>query len=369
MRDWGRDWDRRRLAEFLHDEVIQSLLAANSELGSAIEGEGELEPVGVALDRAVGQLRDLASDLYPQAVERGGLSGALQAIAKREAGPAGIDFTVLGDASPPPAIERLLFSIGRELIINVVKHARARELRVTLAHVGPEVALEVSDEGSGIPPGRVEQAAADGHLGLAACRERAEEAGGSLTIDTAPWKGTSVRVVVPAVTSHQGDSERRRDRAARRADSPLPAPRSPVEGSEEPHSQQRSMHQRSTTAGEIATPRRARSEPGLPETGASPREAGPLDSLAISERVGRILGEAERVAEALISDAESRAARAQEVERDAQRSLAWTRGVAEQGTRAIEMLRGALDEVAGRLDELASEAERPPSEAPPEDQR
>jgi two-component system NarL family sensor kinase len=96
-----------------------------------------------------------------------------------------------------PANQQVLFALGRELLGNAAKHARASAIALSLDRDRGGIALEVRDNGRGIPKGRMQQALLDGHVGLAAVRERVEVLGGTLEITTADGAGTRVRAWLP----------------------------------------------------------------------------------------------------------------------------------------------------------------------------
>jgi signal transduction histidine kinase len=107
-------------------------------------------------------------------------------------------FTVHGDRRPLPlAVETTALRIGREAVLNAVNHAAARTIEVTLEYGARLLTLRVVDDGTGIPSGAPEAAAAGEHLGMAGMRDRAQRAGGTLEITSEPGHGTIVSVSLP----------------------------------------------------------------------------------------------------------------------------------------------------------------------------
>jgi two-component system NarL family sensor kinase len=192
----AEDMARRRLAEALHDEALQNLLAARQELGA---GDGaQLELVAEGLDQTVVQLREAVFDLHPYLLEQSGLCAALRAVAERAGRRGGFAVHVDVDDDAPGAHEQLLFSIGRELIVNVEKHAGASKLWIAVRRRRDAVELTVSDDGRGIDLDSAALAPRAGHIGLASSIERAEAVGGSFNVGAAPHgRGTLVRVRLP----------------------------------------------------------------------------------------------------------------------------------------------------------------------------
>ena len=193
----AEDRERRRLAEALHDEAIQNLLAARQELAAANGGDSDLELVRVGLDRTVKQLRDAVFDLHPYVLEHAGLTAALEAVAERQSHLAGFDWRVEVDPEVPVVYDQVLFSIARELVVNTAKHAQAQTLAVTVRKRAAQIVLEVEDDGRGFGKLRLREAPRSGHIGLASCAERVEALGGRFEISSEPGRGTVVRAAFP----------------------------------------------------------------------------------------------------------------------------------------------------------------------------
>jgi len=189
----AEDRERRRLAGALHDEAVQNLLAARHELAAG----GDLAFVQQGLDRTVDQLRDAIFDLHPAALDHAGLAAALEAVAAHAGRRAGFRWQVEVDPAAAGLHDQLLFSLARELVINVAKHARATAATVRVRRTPAELLLEVADDGVGLDPARLRDAPLDGHIGLASATERVEALDGLLEIAAQPGRGTLVRVRIP----------------------------------------------------------------------------------------------------------------------------------------------------------------------------
>jgi signal transduction histidine kinase len=94
-----------------------------------------------------------------------------------------------------PFVRQELYQIAQEALNNALKHARAQTVRVLLDFQESATRLEVSDDGSGFEPAEADRG---GGLGLRGMRERAQAIGGTLAVETAPGKGTTVHITVPA---------------------------------------------------------------------------------------------------------------------------------------------------------------------------
>lgn len=204
------DRERQQLAYRLHDNAIQSLQAARLQLSRLERGhQAAIAGARAAIADAVDELRATVADLRPADVERVGLSNALHQTALR----------LLEDADPAPQLDiavapetegiedELCFAIARELLTNAIAHSHASHITLTLTRGDRHITLEVDDDGDGIEPDRRRQARREGHIGLAACTERAASHGGTLDLASHPDRGTTVTVTLPITqpaTPHEG---------------------------------------------------------------------------------------------------------------------------------------------------------------------
>ena len=192
----AEDRARRRLAEALHDEALQNLLAARQLLDAGDPGSAALARSG--LDEGVAQIRQAVFDLHPYLLEQAGLRAALRAVAERAGRRAGFAVEVEVDPAAEGLRDQLLFSVARELIANAAKHSGATALTVRVRAADGGLELTVADDGHGIDTALVAAAQADGHIGLASCAERAEAVGGELAVTAGPGgAGTVARMRVP----------------------------------------------------------------------------------------------------------------------------------------------------------------------------
>jgi two-component system NarL family sensor kinase len=194
----AEDRERRRLAEALHDEAIQNLLAARQDLDDAPANRDSLARAQLGLDRTVSQLREAIFDLHPYVLEQAGLEAALRAVAEQQARRAGFSTTVTVAPAATGVHDELLLSIGRELVTNAARHAGAKQLSLAVDRVDGRLVLEVTDDGRGIDAEEVATAVSRGHIGLASCAERAEALDGSFRISGVPGRGTRVTITLPA---------------------------------------------------------------------------------------------------------------------------------------------------------------------------
>ncbi|MGC4932418.1 sensor histidine kinase [Gordonia sp. DT30] len=197
--------ERRELAEALHDGALQFVLAARAEMDAVRRGEPvAIDRVDTALAQSGRLLRSTLAALNPAVLERHGLSTAITELAR--ATESSSDLSILVDTAAwpdhPTAADALLFAAARELLGNVVRHARARHVEMTLEHADGQARLVVVDDGIGITDDDVSQQSLDarmanGHLGLASRRVRLAVAGGSLSVRPRTGSGTVAVATVP----------------------------------------------------------------------------------------------------------------------------------------------------------------------------
>jgi two-component system NarL family sensor kinase len=191
--------EQRRLAEALHDQAVQNVLLARQELTDMARGvAGAEQRARDALDETDRQLRHEIFAMHPLGLQQVGLRPVLDSIAANAAHQSGFTTTVSVSAlAERSGHHDLIVATVRELLTNVVKHAGATHVDITVRSSDGVLVLVVADDGNGIGPGQLERALADGHIGLAALRERVGSRSGRLAIATTPDSGSEIAVTVP----------------------------------------------------------------------------------------------------------------------------------------------------------------------------
>jgi signal transduction histidine kinase len=199
--------ERTRWARELHDETLQSLASLRLGLAAQLK-RPELEAATEAIRDAVGQLeieignlRSLITDLRPAALDDLGPEQAIRDLAER-ARDRGLEVELAidldhGDGRQPDGLagelETAVYRIVQEALANAVKHGNARRVTVEIEEDHTVVRVTIRDDGDGFDP----TARTDGY-GLLGMQERAELLGGTLGIESAPKRGTTVRAELPA---------------------------------------------------------------------------------------------------------------------------------------------------------------------------
>jgi two-component system sensor histidine kinase UhpB len=194
----AQEAERRVVASELHDEVGQSLTAlklllARAGRGTPDEGAEALSEASQIAEQTLGEVREIARRLRPEALDELGLRNALAALAKRVSSHGEIRIESKFEAEIPEldrAAELVVYRVAQESLTNVLRHADASMALVTLGQRGGEVELVVSDDGRGLDGAR----AGNGIKGM---KERALGLGGQLEVTNSPLGGTSVRLRIP----------------------------------------------------------------------------------------------------------------------------------------------------------------------------
>ena len=198
---------RRELAMALHDDTLQSMLAAQWSL-SSLEGVvapdspavRQLETVQTALKSAVESARAVLFDLQAPDFETVDLEATLRELLDTHVMAGGAPVSLVFDATvvPGPETSALAYRIVREALANTRKHSHAQQVQVdlTVAHRSGdsiEMTVEVVDDGVGYVPGDVQRKRADGHFGLASIEDQLARFGGKLEIGPGAGSGFGVR--------------------------------------------------------------------------------------------------------------------------------------------------------------------------------
>ena len=195
--------ERQRLARDLHDSVAQvfygiALGAQTARKYLERNPQAAADPIDytVALAGAgLAEMRALIFDLDPGSLEAEGLVAAINRQVLVMQSRHGIAVDPLNGPEPeaPLKVKEAIYRIIREAMHNVVKHARARQVRLSLAASPMEISFEIDDDGVGFAPDDV----SPGHLGLRSMRDRAQKLGGELSVSTGAQRGTRVSGSIP----------------------------------------------------------------------------------------------------------------------------------------------------------------------------
>ena len=200
--------ERQRAAEIIHDQLQQLLALARIRLGIVLERitarpvRKSLTDLDRLLTESLEITRSLTAELSPAILRRSGLAAALRWLGRWYHDRFGLEVAVEIDAEGEADDETrvMLFRAARELLFNVVKHARAPNAAVRLSRTSDGRArIAVSDKGEGFDPEMLRAGDGTGEgFGLFSLRERLELLGGQFDVESAPGRGTSITISGPA---------------------------------------------------------------------------------------------------------------------------------------------------------------------------
>jgi len=201
--------ERGRLARELHDSIKQQIFSISMGT-AAVQARWDTDPQGArealgdvrrSTQEAMVEMNALLQQLSPAPLEKVGLVQALrdqcEALGYRTDAAVAVEFGVLPvDDQLPAGTQESVFRIAQEAFSNVARHARADHVRLYVGQrdVDGPLTLEIQDDGQGFEVGEDESG-----MGLENIRQRVLALGGKLAIDSAPGKGTTLRVRIPLV--------------------------------------------------------------------------------------------------------------------------------------------------------------------------
>jgi signal transduction histidine kinase len=199
--------ERTRIAQDLHDTLLQGftglslqVVAAAARVSGPPEAVRSLRDVVTLAQETLVDARQAIWDIRSAELEHQTLAEAIEVAARSAIGANGVAlaFATKGQAHRmTPEMETTALRVGREAIVNALKHAAPTRVDVVLEYAPHQFVLRVSDDGHGIAAGAVDGATAAGHWGVAGMRQRAQHACGDLDIVTEPGGGTVVSLRLP----------------------------------------------------------------------------------------------------------------------------------------------------------------------------
>jgi PAS domain S-box-containing protein len=203
----AQEAERRKIAIELHDEIGQVLTAVQLNLRGIVEFE-EAKDVPARLEETIGltqqllqQVRELSVDLRPWMLDQLGLVPSVRWYADKQAqrGKIKLDFTtenITGRFSP--IIEITSYRLIQESMTNILRHAQATEVSISLVNTDGVLVTEICDNGIGFDAGKIkEKPIGQRGLGAIGMKERVTSIGGTLEITSQPGKGTSIKFRLP----------------------------------------------------------------------------------------------------------------------------------------------------------------------------
>jgi signal transduction histidine kinase len=200
--------ERRRIAEMLHEDLQQLLVAARMQLAAlsrtrdVAQREAIARGIADILERSFKLTKSLTVELAPPVLYEHGLAAALEWLAAETVKNYNVKVTVQADSSANPKaadVRIFLFRAVRELLLNSVKHAVGCAVHITMRRLQPEkVRIIVADDGPGFDPNSLDNKRPDSQtVGLLNLRERVSNFGGEFHINSDPKRGTRITLSLP----------------------------------------------------------------------------------------------------------------------------------------------------------------------------
>jgi signal transduction histidine kinase len=195
--------ERRRIADLLHEDLQQLLASAKFVLQSVSKSfprMSELKEVERMLSDCLDKSRTLTYELSPGVLYHSDLPAVLEWLSQQMHQLFGINVELTMELDRPvenTSLKVFIFRSAKELVFNVFKHAGVKTANVTLTSSDDTITMIVSDVGAGFDPLILEKSTPKSGLGLLSMQERASYIGGSLAIESAPGKGSRIKLTVP----------------------------------------------------------------------------------------------------------------------------------------------------------------------------
>ncbi|OBA59983.1 histidine kinase [Mycobacterium sp. 1100029.7] len=196
--------ERQAISERLHDGALQYVLVARQDIEEVRDGSADAaDRVASALAECSGLLRDVVRELHPDVLVRLGLKSAIAALAESLGSRAGLTVEFDADGWPDglrTEADTVLYNAAREASTNVVKHARAHNIRIELRHDDGSAYLRIADDGVGISAAAMKLKADEGHIGMTSMRARVLASGGQFDVRSMS-PGTELAISIPLGTA------------------------------------------------------------------------------------------------------------------------------------------------------------------------
>lgn len=204
----AQEEERKKISRELHDDVVQTLVGINVELSALVHNNSggvrtlkdKIAHTQRLVEKSVDSVHRFARELRPTVLDDLGLIPALHAFCNSlaERKKLKIKMTAFGGVEALESDKRTtLFRVAQEALTNIARHARATRVVLNITKVSGAIRMEIGDNGQSFAVAKVLQAKNPKRLGLVGMKERIEMVGGSLTIESTPGRGTTVRADIP----------------------------------------------------------------------------------------------------------------------------------------------------------------------------
>ena len=204
----AQEEERKRISRELHDEIAQTLVGVNVHLatlartaaGRPKDLERKIAGTQRLVEKAVESVHRFARELRPTTLDHLGLIPTLDSYMKEFTKRTGVLVRLTAFAAHEKlniAERTVLYRVAQEALTNVARHAKASRVNITIEKLPNRICMKLADDGKSFRVERVLQSRKGKHLGLLGMRERLEMVGGSLSVESAPGKGTTITAEIP----------------------------------------------------------------------------------------------------------------------------------------------------------------------------
>lgn len=206
-REAGQLTERQRIARDIHDSLAQHFTSIIMHLSAAKHSnpqaiQSAVQQAENAAREGLGEIRRIVWDMQPEQFEKASLVEAVEELAARWSAENNIQVKMKVTGHPrflTSSIETALLRISQEAMHNIKKHAQAKNVNITCSFMENIFVMDIADDGLGFEPPKIKNG-----FGMKTMRDRAEELGGTLTIESEQGTGTAIAVSIP-ITEENAD--------------------------------------------------------------------------------------------------------------------------------------------------------------------
>jgi len=199
-REAGRLTERQRLARDIHDTLAQHFTSIIMHLAAAKHSnpesvQSEVQQAEDAAREGLNEIRRIVWDMQPEQIEKASLIEAVEELAARWSAENSVQVKMKVTGTPrslTSSAETALLRISQEAMHNINKHAQAKKVNITFSYMEDLFVMDIADDGLGFEPSKIKNG-----FGMKTMRDRAEELGGTLTIESEQGIGTAIAVSIP----------------------------------------------------------------------------------------------------------------------------------------------------------------------------
>ncbi len=203
---FAEERERRRIASEIHDRIGHTLTSVSLKIGllrgtaDSDEEDVVLKDIRQAIEESVNEVQSMIFEISPPVLYDLGVRAAIEWLVEQTSKEHGFEIVLKGDDALEPIsnnLRVLVFRAARELLFNIVKHAEANQVEVSITRKAEHLVISVQDDGVGMPAGVTSAPSGAEGFGLFSIKERLNHFGGHLGVHSEPHRGTRVVMELP----------------------------------------------------------------------------------------------------------------------------------------------------------------------------